>query len=407
MEASVSQSALFLMPRSSTSWRGAEAIWVTVAGWALAAEKVLGEAKVLTTDRVADPIEVWEYPLSDKEAPVRTSSHRFLPLFLRVFLKDVRQLLRRRSVDIHEEMLEGKNVRFIWEQHDLFPGNAKRYADKYRIPLVKYVHAPVVWESEKWGVKRYGWGKILERMEGRSLKRADIVLVVSEEVKKKVLDMGVSENKLIISPMGVTPELFAASTRESKALKEHYRISESIVLGWVGSFRKFHGVEQLIKAFYNISGLHPSVYLVLIGEGGERKMAERLVSELNLKERVIFTGRIPYKEIPAHISMFDIALVSAENAEGFHYSPLKLREYMAAGKPVLAPNAGEIPEKFIADKEIKLFEPGVHRDLEQKMEYLIENGGVRKMLADNGKDKILKSGNWETELKKVLHHIEK
>lgn len=407
MDATSPQSAIFIVPRSSSAWKGAEAIWVTIAGWALAAEKHLGHAVVVTSDGIATPQEVLSYPKYEPQRKLSKSRFKkFIPAILRIFLKDLLLLTQSRKVKSQHDLPVNGSIRFIWEQHDLFFGNGKRLAKKYNVPLIKYVHAPIVWEASKWGVKRYCWGALLEKLEIRSLKSADVVLVVSKEVKQKLVQMGIPVEKILISPMGVNPELFANNTLKPADLRLEFQFENKLILGWIGSFRAFHGIKQVIKAFNKVVLEFPEVRLILVGDGVERKDAELLVKRLNIQEKVLFTGKKQYLEIPAYLSLFDIAIVSARRAEGFHYSPLKLREYWAAGKAVIAPRAGEILENFENDRDLKLFTPGDIEDLGKAMVELIKDKNKRKVLGSNGKAKVFQTGTWEVELNKLLRYLE-
>ncbi|MFD0975758.1 glycosyltransferase family 4 protein [Salinimicrobium gaetbulicola] len=395
------------MPRSSCSWEGAEALWITAAGWASAAKRNLGDAVVVTSDKIAAPHEVWNYPLlPDKNGKAKRRKFSLVPAFLKILINDLFTWWNLKNWKVLENLnLEGRKPAFIWEKHDLFVGPGKSLATKYNVPFISYVHAPVVWEASKWGVKRYWWGKWLESVEARNLKKADLVAVVSEEVKQKILQMGISEEKILISPMAVEPELFAHT--KASELRNRLNLTGKTVIGWTGSFRKFHGLDHLIKAFKEVSDQSPETILMLVGDGSERKDCEELVRKLGIQEKVIFTGRIQFSNIPKYVSLFDIAVVSARSGEGFHYSPLKLREYMAAGKAVLAPNAGEIPENFEDENVLKLFNSGDINSLAEGMCFLIKEEEKRKIIAANGKDKILKTSTWDIELKKALEYLEK
>jgi len=401
----LSKVALFIMPRSSRSWEGSEALWITVGGWAAAAQLKFGKAYVLTTDCLASPKEILDYPLgeTDSKSTNGKSKYPFIPQFLITLIKDI--LLWRSFHDKSNfsytipDVSEG--VSMIWEQHDLFSGSGRKIADKYKVPLIKYVHAPQVWESKKWGVQRPIWGKWLEWIEAKNLKKANLVACVSQEVAEKLIKMGVSPHKVMVSPMAVDPSLFEPKP-ESQELKELIGIKDKFVIGWTGSFRSFHGLDLLVDAFELAYNKNKVIHLLLVGDGLERPKIEKLVQDKGLTQAVTFIGRKKFKEIPAYVSIFDIAIVSARNAKGFHYSPLKLREYMAAGKATLAPNAGEIPVVFRNDEHLILYNVGDIGDMAEKIFLLSTNLEKRNIIAQNGKSYILKLGTWDVELNKAL-----
>lgn len=406
------KTAIFIMPRTSSAWVGAEAVWITVAGWAAAAKNLLGEAQVVTMDRVASPAEVLDYPTQadyDTNPEMRKRLSAMVPGFIRTMSKDLLQWKNSRDWDIVEEIgVKKEEVAFVWEQHDLFSGPGRKLADKYGVPLIVYVHAPVVWEAAKWGVNRSLWGYYLENyVEKSSLAKADLVAVVSENVKSKIVKMGVPAEKVLVSPMAVDPELFQQRPERVENLRQKLGLEGKTVIGWTGSFRSFHGINYLIDAFARISQTHPECHLLLVGDGQGRVDAEAQVDALGIRDKVVFTGRKPFREIPQLVSVFDIAVVSASNVSGFHYSPLKLREYLAAGKPVLAPNAGEVPNIFQDETHLKLFEAGDVDSMVEGMRFYLDNDQTMQKIGARGQQFALSTSTWELELKKSLERLSK
>lgn len=402
--------AIFIMPRSSSAWQGAEAMWISAAGWASAAKKKFGNAIVVTSDRVGKPDEILGYPLPPKSGQVKRQKRFlfFLPTLLKTFFNDLLVWKNNLNWKILDDLdYEKDEVAFVWEKHDLFPGPGRKLAKELQVPFISYVHAPVVWEASKWGVKRYGWGFCLTKLEALALRKADYVAAVSEEVKSQLIKMGVSPEKIFISPMAVDPGLFPEKGSGKKELQKKLKLENKFVIGWTGSFRSFHGLEHVVKAFRNVLERHPECVLLLVGDGADREKTEKLVRKLGIQDNVIFAGRKPFTDIPKYISVFDLAIVSAESAEGFHYSPLKLREYLAAGRAVLAPDAGEISSIFENEVHLKLFQAGDVQSLEEGIEYLMINESKRIAIAESGRQLALRTSTWEVELEKALRFFEK
>jgi glycosyltransferase involved in cell wall biosynthesis len=398
--------ALFIMPRSSRDWVGAEALWITAAGWSAAAQRRFGKAWVMTTDRIAAPEEVIHYPLGVKAGAVATNKKGklpWMPMFFKTFLKDILLWRRSRKWDVAKQApWRGEKVAFVWQQHDLFAGPGRKIANALGVPLVTYVHAPVVWETGKWGVKRYLWGWFLERFaERKALLESDVVACVSEEVAGKLAAMGVDRSKILVSAMAVDQHLFDKAG-ETQGLRHSLGLENAFVVGWTGSFRSFHGLDLLVRSFKEVHQALPQSKLLLVGDGSERPGLEQLVQELGLKDNVVFAGRQPFAKIPSYVSVFDLAIVSARSAEGFHYSPLKLREYLAAGKPTLAPRAGEIPQMFRDDLHLKLFTAGDVKALASTIITLVQDPAKLNMLKTEGKKYALETSTWDYEQDKLI-----
>jgi glycosyltransferase involved in cell wall biosynthesis len=134
-------------------------------------------------------------------------------------------------------------------------------------------------------------------------------------------------------------ELFAEPP-DPAPLRRQLGLEDRFVVGWVGSFRRFHALEQAVEA---LSAL-PGTALLLVGDGPERPRIERLAR--NKGVHTVCTGTVAHRELPAHLAAMDAAVVLAPAGQPFHYSPLKLAEYLAAGLPVVAPAVGQLAEQL-------------------------------------------------------------
>jgi glycosyltransferase involved in cell wall biosynthesis len=145
---------------------------------------------------------------------------------------------------------------------------------------------------------------------------------------------------------------------------------------------------------------------MLVGDGAGRAPLTRLAADLGIETRIRFAGKVSPNEIPQYLSVFDAAIVSTGAAEGFHYSPLKLREYLAIGLPVLAPGAGEIPEKFVENEHLVLYEVGNSNSMEQALYRLLDDAPLRARLSQQGRREILSKGTWQYELGAAMKRLE-
>jgi glycosyltransferase involved in cell wall biosynthesis len=117
-------------------------------------------------------------------------------------------------------------------------------------------------------------------------------------------------------------------------------LEDRFVVGWVGSFRRFHAVEQAVQAVGAVEG----ATLLLVGDGPERPRIERLARDCGVP--TVCTGTVSHDDLPDHLAAMDAALLLAPVGAAFHYSPLKLAEYLAAGVPVVAPAVGQLVERL-------------------------------------------------------------
>lgn len=400
---------IFIVPRGSYEWKGNEAGWITASGWAAAGEQLWGEAMVTTTDGIFKPNESRLFPRSQSsdKKPVTGGSkslvRKIIPEFFITAYKDWN--LKKSKPAIwpieKDEALNEKEVKMVWERHDLFSGPGRSLADKLNVPLVTSVEALAVWEAKKWGVKRPVWGNWLEnKFEVRALQASDLVCCVSKELKEKVISLGIDSNKVIVTPNRVDSSLFHPQV-EGTEIANKFKLEGKKVIGWTGSFRSFHGLDHLVKAFALIHEKHPDTVLLLVGDGNQMPEIKEIIYSNKLENKVILAGKQDFTKIPAYVVNFDIAIVSARSADGFHYSPLKLREYKALGKAVIAPSAGEIPELFENKKDLLLYETGDISDLAAKIEFLLQDQKLSEELERQSIEWFHREGTWKHELVKV------
>jgi glycosyltransferase involved in cell wall biosynthesis len=256
-----------------------------------------------------------------------------------------------------------------------------------------FVDAPIVWESKKWGVSRPGWGKLLEHfVERHSLLNADLVCCISQAVAEKVRNLGVSANRILVTPNATDLSHFRPQL-DGQSIKHRYDLDDTFVIGWVGSFRKFHGLEIVLSAVSELQAHFKDIALLMIGDGFERDRIAKMAQQLGLN-RVVFTGTIGYRELPQYINAMDLAVLSDSGTASYHYSPLKLQEYLACGRAVVAPRVGQISDYLHHGVDSLLVETGSSAAMVNAIELLYKNSDMRQRIARNARLSALKHGGW-------------
>jgi glycosyltransferase involved in cell wall biosynthesis len=396
--------AIFVLPTTTSGQLGPVAGWISTSGWAAAAERVLGAAWVATRHGVLTVPEVRRRAAEPDRALVRGDrrARRALPPLLKTAAKDVREAVRARRfhVDPAGPWVEsGRALAFVWQRHELFHTAGVDLAVALDVPSVVFVPATVVWQADQWGVRRPGWGRFLERRaELPTLRRATLVACGTDLVAEQVVRLGVDEARVIVTPTGVDPEVFGR-VGDRAAARRAFGIGEELVVGWVGSFRGFHALDQLVRAIASVDGAS----LLLVGDGPERPGIERLATELGA--RVRFTGLVPHDELPGVLAAMDLGVVLSRPKVPFHYSPLKLAEYLAAGLPVVAPAVPEISGRLRRGVDAELFEAGDVAGLAALLCALRDDDGRRHRLAE-GARATAGSWSWDHQVQRVIDALE-
>ena len=398
------QGAVVVMPRRPSEGPPSSGLWTLAAGWAAAARRRFGNAWILTLDGVATPEQARTF--ADPAATHVGPKPRLgaVPTALRTAAKDVvRGWAGRRASRAGEpgEWCDYDLV-FVWQHHDLFQSAGTAIARRHRCPLVTFVDAPQVWEAARWGVRRPGWARLVERYgEVPQLLASDVIACVSDEVAREVRRLGAPRERVLVVPNAVDPDQFAPNGRGA-AVRERHDLDGATVVGWVGTFRRFQGVQTVVEAFARVRAARSRVRLLLVGDGAERAPVEALVARLGVRDSVTFTGAVSPGDIPDYLDALDVAVVSARADQGFHYSPLKLREYLACARATVAPRVGEIPHVVADGTHALLYEPGDAADLAAKIDVLCSDAAVRARLGAAGRALVLATATWDIRLAELL-----
>ncbi|HSE95168.1 MAG TPA: TIGR04063 family PEP-CTERM/XrtA system glycosyltransferase [Methylomirabilota bacterium] len=216
-------------------------------------------------------------------------------------------------------------------------------ARRHALPLVYEMRA--LWEdgavshgTAGEGGLRYRAGRALETW---VLRRAAAVTTICEGLKGEIVRRGIPETRVTVVPNAVDPDRFPPSLDRDTALAERLGVGRGPVLGFVGSFYAYEGLEVLLRALPGILARYPAACLVLVGGGPEREGLERLAAGLGLRDRVRFTGWVAHGAVAGHYSVMDV-LVYPRLATRLTelVTPLKPLEAMAQGRLVVASDVG-------------------------------------------------------------------
>jgi len=186
---------------------------------------------------------------------------------------------------------------------------------------------------------------IAKQFERATLKGADKILVINKGLKDYAVEMGGDFDKISIIPAGVDLERFNPQV-DGTRIREKYGIKkDDILLFFMGWIYEFSGMKEVAESLVNTENDH--IKLMIVGEGDLYKPLLKMRSEKNLDGRLILTGKVPFADIPKYLSAADICLLPAyKNEIMMNIVPIKIYEYMAMGKPVIATGLPGIQKEF-------------------------------------------------------------
>lgn len=320
------------------------------------------------------------------------------PRVVKTLAKDGIEVARSRRFHIDPDgPWTGSDVDFVWQRHSLFHTAGLDLADALRRPSVLFAPATTVWEAERWGTRRPGWGPLAERYGERpALTRADVVACGSVEVAAQAERIGADPERIVVTPSGVELDLFGQAGARRDERRRSLGIEGRFVVGWVGSFRPFHSLERAVHA---VAGI-PDATLLLVGDGPERPAIEALAEERGVDAR--FTGTVGHRSLASMLGAMDVGLVLAPRDGRFHYSPLKLGEYLASGLAVVAPDVAPITRRLTDGEDALLFSPDDSVGLHDAIKRLHDDPTLRQAIAERGRDTAELRWSWDEQVRSVL-----
>ncbi len=262
----------------------------------------------------------------------------------------------------------------IYERYSLWSAAGVRAAHELKIPCLVEVNAPLLEEQRRY--RELVHASEAKAIEAEVFGGADALLAVSEQIKAYALAKGADPERTFVVPNGVDVNRFHPAVEAEPAQGGDGKF----VLGFVGSLKVWHGMEVLMEAFRTLLGRLLPYHLLLVGDGPLRSWIESYIQGARLEGTVTIMGSVPYDRIPSLIQRMDVTVAPYPFVEDFYFSPLKLFEYMAIGKPVVASRIGQIQEVIQDGATGLLVRPGDPRDLVEKIERLRCAPGLRKAL---------------------------
>ncbi len=305
-------------------------------------------------------------------------------------------------------VVEGSAARlepsFVYERYSLWGAAGERLARKWSIPLVLEVNAPLTDEEERYreGLASPSLARWAER---RIWRRADLLVAVSRALQGHLTRAGVAPEKVRLLPNAVDPRLFQTAQSEQVALRSRLRLDGRFVVGFAGSFKVWHGVDTLLQAFARLHGEDGSVHLLLVGDGPMRGALEEDTRRLGLEGAVTLAGPVPHEEVPRYLAVMDIAVAPYPALGDFYYSPLKLYEYMAAGRPVVASRIGQVADVVRDGVTGLLYEPGNGEELLLALRRLRSDERLRAELGSNARI-ACEENTWSRSAARVVEWVE-
>ncbi len=300
------------------------------------------------------------------------------------------------NAEIRSRLIAHPGVDMIYERHALWADAPMLVAKELGIPGMLEVNSPLVKEQATHRVLHNETDAMA--CVRRSFQHASAVIAVSADVALFVRAEGASNVHIV--PNGVDVQRFYPSVAAAR-LPSHTNSGHQVI-GFVGTLKPWHGVELLLEAFALLAPRMSNATLLIVGDGPLLVPLRARAIALNIAEKVVFTGAVRSDEVPSFVRAMDVAVAPYPQSSDSYFSPLKLYEYMACGRAIVASRIGQIPDVISHAVNGLLCEPGSVSSLRDTLQQVLCDPLLRTNLGLAARSQAEQQHSWASVAKRIL-----
>jgi len=281
---------------------------------------------------------------------------------------------------------------FIYERYSLFNvagGIASRLTG---IPLIVEVNAPLAFEMSSYGTLYFK--KFAQFIETWIINHSFRTITVTQVLKDILIQNGAYREKIEVMYNGINIKDFPPPP------DEHEKEKGTFIIGFIGWFRKWHGLEAVLDAMQFQEWNKRSIKLLLIGDGPAKNAIAEKASQLGIADSVTITGAVARDRLINILGQIDVAIQPSATS---YACPMKIIEYMAAGKAIVAPDQPNIRELLSDGVNALLFKQDDWVDFSSKINVLVNDRQQALRIGAAARDTVVtKDLTWDANVRKVL-----
>jgi glycosyltransferase involved in cell wall biosynthesis len=289
---------------------------------------------------------------------------------------------------------------FIYERYALYNWAGLLAARVFGIPFVLEVNTlyAQAW-SKYYGLTFRRFARLLERY---TFRRADAIVTVTAVQRAMLEKEGVRGTRIAVSHNGIDSAEFDPAQFLNSNLRDRLGLPP-IVAGFVGTMNRWQGVQGFAEVVRLVGARRSDVGFLFVGDGEGRALLEAELERFGMSKAAFFVGRQHHAAIPEFIAAMDIGLLLDSNAYG---SPMKIFEYWAMGKAVVAPAVPPVLEVLRDGETGLLVAPGDAKGMARHILELADNSHSRELLGEAGRRYVLSTHTWDQNAATILQILE-
>ncbi len=321
---------------------------------------------------------------------------RFLPKTITAPMRDLYEIfLDQRLYQSIEQRVREIHPDIILQKQNRYSQVGIKLSRKLNIPIFLDDITPI-WEGEVYSGRSLKW--IARNIRKKVFSQATGLMAVSPDMATRLCDEGVPVTKIHFVPNGVNCAQFNPALNP-ELIRQKYGLKDKVVIGYVGGFQGWHRLDLLINIAPALIEQCPAIHFLLIGNDFDQQV-EKMTQELGIRDRFTFSGEVPQSEVPMYLNAMDITVLPSTLS---YMSPMKIYEYMAMGKPVIAPSGNSIVDAVVIPSKTGLiFEGGNVDSLQEAILSLVRHPDFAKNMGANAREIAERTFSWECQVKNLL-----
>lgn len=294
-----------------------------------------------------------------------------------------------------EKELSTNHYDLIYERYAFYMIAGAIKSKKYHIPLVLEANE-VNGIKDRARKQSFPW--ICNRFEKFLFNRTCSIHTVSSYLKSLIMNQGVDDSKIHVTPNAIDPDKFSGKTNNAELL-EKYHLKDKCVIGFAGWFDNWDRLDLLYSSFIELKKKHENLALLLIGDGEVLNGIRESASQSQYSSDIVFTGPVNRNEVHNYLSMLDIAVITHSNEFG---SPVVMFEFMGLKIPIVAPALLPITDVLAHNETALIFDILNMEQMRNCISSLIEDSNLSSRIADAAHEKLLRDHTWDSNAEDIL-----
>ena len=291
-----------------------------------------------------------------------------------------------------------KSINLIYERYSLFMFASVWWAKRNNLPIVLEIND----SCQVQRVRSLTFKKLAAKIEGWIFSNATGLVFISTRFKDVAEQAYGDIANSVVSPNGADLDKFIIDPTAGSSLRTELGIDNKIVLGYVGAFVHWHGIDWFVDLICERLKETPELVLLLVGDGVAFEGIKNRVIEAGVEAQVILPGKVAHHQVSTFLSAMDLGILPDSNDYG---SPMKLFEFMAMGKGMIAPDFSPIAEVVRDNETSWLFPAGNRQACVNKVFDIVKDQAAHIQVGSNARAYIENERQWKHNAEQLLSLI--